>query len=157
MDPASPSASSPARSCYSKISSGSGQVAIRHLVRTALRMRLDRIIVLSGFELPLRVVREQIASALDLIIQQARLEDGSRRVTSVTEVVGMEGDTIVLNEIFKHSPSQQPEDGAERGQAKIVPTGIRPMFEPKLKKAGFNFPPKLFGAEVITLNTSRRR
>ena len=118
--------------------------------------RLETLVLLSGFDLPLNVVREQIASALDLIIQQARLSDGSRKITSVTEVVGMEGDTIVLNEIFKFD--QRNRNGTENGAGPaIVPTGIRPMFEPKLKAAGFNFPPELFGADMVTLNAGRKR
>ena len=118
--------------------------------------RLETLVLLSGFDLPLKVVREQIASALDLIIQQARLSDGSRKITSVTEVVGMEGDTIVLNEIFKFD--QRNRNGTENGAGPaIVPTGIRPMFEPKLKAAGFNFPPELFGADMVTLNAGRKR
>ncbi len=118
--------------------------------------RLETLVLLSGFDLPLKVVREQIASALDLIIQQARLSDGSRKITSVTEVVGMEGDTIVLNEIFKFD--QRNRNGTENGVGPaIVPTGIRPMFEPKLKAAGFNLPPELFGADMVTLNAGRKR
>ena len=118
--------------------------------------RLETLVLLSGFDLPLKVVREQIASALDLIIQQARLSDGSRKITSVTEVVGMEGDTIVLNEIFKFD--QRNRNGTENGAGPaIVPTGIRPMFEPKLKAAGFNLPPELFGADMATLNAGRKR
>jgi len=119
--------------------------------------RLETLVLLAGFDLPLKVVREQIASALDLIIQQARLSDGSRKVTSVTEVVGMEGETIVLNEIFKYD--NQHRNGTENGAPPgIVPTGIRPMFEPRLKAAGFNFPPELFGADMVTtLNAGRKR
>ncbi|MFV2045242.1 MAG: CpaF family protein [Anaerolineales bacterium] len=117
--------------------------------------RLETLVLLSGFDLPLKVVREQIASALDLIIQQARLSDGSRKVTSVTEVIGMEGDTIVLNEIFKQDARSR--NGTENGATGIKATGIRPMFEPKLKAAGFNFPPELFGADLSTLNSSRKR
>jgi len=117
--------------------------------------RLETLVLLSGFDLPLKVVREQIASALDLIIQQARLSDGSRKVTSVTEVIGMEGDTIVLNEIFKKDARSR--NGTENGATGIKATGIRPMFEPKLKAAGFNFPPELFGADLSTLNSSRKR
>ncbi len=118
--------------------------------------RLETLVLLSGFDLPLKVVRAQIASALDLIVQQARLSDGTRKITSVTEVVGMEGDTIVLNEIFKFD--QRNRNGTENGAAPaIVPTGIRPMFEHKLKAAGFNLPPELFGADMVTLNAGRKR
>ena len=117
--------------------------------------RLETLVLLSGFDLPLKVVREQIASALDLIIQQARLPDGSRKVTSVTEVIGMEGETIVLNEIFKHD--MRGRNGTENGTAGLVPTGIRPMFEHRLKAAGFNFPPELFGADLVAFNSPRKR
>lgn len=118
--------------------------------------RLETLVLLSGFDLPLKVVREQIASALDLIVQQARLSDGSRKITSVTEVVGMEGETIILNEIFKID--QRNHNGTENGAGPvIVPTGIRPMFEPRLKAAGFNFPPELFGADMVTLNVGKKR
>ncbi len=118
--------------------------------------RLETLVLLSGFDLPLKVVRAQIASALDLIIQQARMSDGSRKITSVTEVVGIEGETIVLNEIFKFD--QRNHNGTENGAGPaIVPTGIRPMFEPKLKAAGFNFPPELFGADMVTLGAGRKR
>jgi hypothetical protein len=68
----------------------------------------------------------------------------------------MEGDTIVLNEIFKFD--QRNRNGSENGAAPaIVPTGIRPMFEHKLKAAGFNLPPELFGADMVTLNAGRKR
>ena len=118
--------------------------------------RLETLVLLSGFDLPLKVVREQIASALDLIVQQARLSDGSRKITSVTEVVGMEGETIILNEIFKID--QRNHNATENGAGPaIVPTGIRPMFEPRLKAAGFNFPPELFGADMVTLNAGKKR
>ena len=118
--------------------------------------RLETLVLLSGFDLPLKVVREQIASALDLIIQQSRLSDGSRKIISVTEVVGLEGDTIILNEIFKFD--QRNRNGSESGAGPaIVPTGIRPMFEPKLKAAGFNLPPELFGADMVALNAGKKR
>ena len=117
--------------------------------------RLETLVLLSGFDLPLRVVREQIASALDLIIQQARLPDGTRKVTSVTEVIGMEGETIVLNEIFKYDTRGR--NGTENGAPKIEPTGIRPMFDSKLKAAGFTLPPELYGADMATLNAPRRK
>ena len=67
----------------------------------------------------------------------------------------MEGDTIVLNEIFKFD--MQNRNGTENGASGIKPTGIRPMFEPKLKEAGFNLSPELFGADLITLNSNRKR
>jgi pilus assembly protein CpaF len=165
---------------------GKGAVPIRELVRNALRMRPDRIIVgecrsaealdmlqamntghdgsmstghantprdmlarletmvlMAGMDLPLRAIREQIASAVDLIVHQNRLKDGTRKITNITEVQGMEGDVIVMQDIFVFEQT-----GVVEGkiQGKLRPTGIRPKFVEKFEVAGINLPPNVFGS-----------
>lgn len=118
--------------------------------------RMETMSMMSGMELPLKVIREQIASAIDLIVQQTRLKDGSRKVTSVTEVAGMEGDTVTLTDIFKFEQSGIDKDGKILGEMK--PTGIRPLFCPRLEAAGFKLGPEIFGANLSDLlGGSRRR
>ncbi|HET9590725.1 MAG TPA: CpaF family protein [Anaerolineales bacterium] len=104
--------------------------------------RLETMVLMSGMDLPLKVVRQQISSAVDLIIQQTRLKDGSRKVTAITEVVGMEGDTVVLTDIFKFEQTGIGENNKIIGELK--PTGIRPIFGPRLEAAGFKL-----GAEIF--------
>lgn len=108
--------------------------------------RLETMSLMAGLDLPLRVIREQIASAIDLIIQQTRMKDGSRKVTYVTEVSGMEGDTIVMTDIFRFEQTGVSEDGRVLGELK--PSGIRPMFMPRLETAGFKLGPEVFGANL---------
>lgn len=96
--------------------------------------RMETMVLMSGMDLPLKVVRQQIASAVDLIIQQTRLKDGARKVTAITEVVGMEGETVVLTDIFKFEQTGIGPNGKIIGELK--PTGIRPVFGPKLEAAG---------------------
>jgi len=118
--------------------------------------RLETLVLMAGMDLPINVVRKQVASAVDLIVQQTRLKDGSRKVVAVTEVAGMEGDTIVLSDIFKFK-QEGIEDGKILGQTQ--PTGIRPMFAPRLEAAGFKLGAEVFGAniaEMLSANRERR-
>jgi len=116
--------------------------------------RLETMVLMSGMDLPLKVVRQQIASAVDLIIQQTRLKDGSRKVTAITEVVGMEGDTVVMTDVFKFEQTGVGLNGKILGDLKA--TGIRPNFGPKLEAAGFKL-----GAEIFMppggMNLGQRR
>jgi pilus assembly protein CpaF len=176
---------------------GKGEVTIRDLVRNALRMRPERIIVgecrggealdmlqamntghdgslttlhanaprdaisrmetmslMAGLDFPLKVIREQIASAVELIVQVSRLRDGTRRVTAVTEVTGMEGDTVVMQDIFKFSEEGVDADGKVLGQMR--PTGLRPIVTPKLEAAGFRLPAEIFSTG-LQMREQRRR
>jgi pilus assembly protein CpaF len=117
--------------------------------------RLETMTLMAGIELPIRVVREQVASAVDLIVQQSRLRDGSRKVTQITEVAGMEGDTIVLTDIFKFEQTGVNTDGKVLGELK--PTGIRPLFSPRLEAAGFKLRPEVFGVNVAEMLAQGRR
>jgi pilus assembly protein CpaF len=122
--------------------------------------RLETLTLMSGMDLPVRMIREQIASAVDVIVQQSRLTDGSRKVTYVTEVAGMEGDTVVMTDIFKFVQTGVTQTGEVIGE--IRPTGIRPMFMPRLERAGFNLGASIFmrsppkPGEVKTGNLRRR-
>jgi pilus assembly protein CpaF len=108
---------------------GSLTTAHANSPRDALR-RLETMVLMAGMDLPVRAIREQVSSAVDLIIHQARLQDGSRRITHVTEVQGMEGDVIVLQDIFVFDQTGKDENGRIIGIFR--PTGIRPKFMEKL-------------------------
>ncbi len=111
--------------------------------------RLETLILMAGMDMPLKVVRQQIASAVDLIVQQSRLPDGSRKVTAITEVAGMEGETVVLTDIFKFEQTGVTTEGKVLGNLK--PSGIRPLFSPRLENAGFKLGAEVFGANVAEM------
>lgn len=108
--------------------------------------RLETMVMMAGMDLPHRAIREQVCSAVDLIVHQERMRDGSRRVTYVTEVQGMEGDVIVTQDIFVFEQTGI-EDGKIIGRLK--PTGIRPKFSPRLEASGQYLPPSIFGFERV--------
>ncbi|MBM3150770.1 MAG: CpaF family protein [Chloroflexi bacterium] len=117
--------------------------------------RLETLVMMAGMDLPVKVIRQQIASAVDIIVQQTRLKDGSRKVTAITEVAGMEGDTVVLTDIFKYEQTGVDADGKALGELK--PTGIRPLFGPRLEVAGFKLGPEVFGASIADVMERNRR
>ena len=105
--------------------------------------RLETMVLMGGVDLPVRAIREQVAGALDLIIQQARLKDGSRRITAISEVVGMEGDVITLQDLFTFDfAAGRDESGRFRGTS--TATGLRPKFAQDLADLGVDLPPSLF-------------
>jgi pilus assembly protein CpaF len=106
--------------------------------------RLETMVLMSGMDLPVRVIREQVASAIDLIVQQARLRDGTRKVIYVTEVQGMEGDTIVLQDIFRWREMGNDENGKVKGM--LMPTGLIPKFIQRLEDHGQKIDRAMFSA-----------
>jgi pilus assembly protein CpaF len=104
--------------------------------------RLESLVLMAGVDLPVHVVRKQIASSVDLIVQASRLRDGSRKITHVTEIQGLEGENVVLQDVFRFMDKGDGPDGKVMGAHE--PGGIRPKCEAKLKQHGFNFPPSMF-------------
>lgn len=109
--------------------------------------RLETMVLMAGMDLPVRAIREQISSAVDLIVQQNRLKDGSRRITHLTEVLGLEGDTVVLQDIFIYEQKGIDDHGKIVGQFK--PTGIRPKFLNKLESSGIKLPDDTFSEHTF--------
>jgi pilus assembly protein CpaF len=175
---------------------GEGEITIRHLLKNAMHMRPDRIIVgecragealdmlqamttghdgslstghanspkdmlrrletmvlMTGYALPLRAIREQIASAVDLIVHTSRLQDGTRKIVNITEVYGIEDDEILTHDIFAFEQTGI-HDGRIEGQLK--PTGIRPTFMGQFKKSGVTLPPGEYGIPAEDPKNSRR-
>jgi pilus assembly protein CpaF len=104
--------------------------------------RLETMTLMAGMELPVRAIREQVAAAINLVIHQERMRDGSRRVTNITEVAGMEGDIITTMDIFVFEQT-----GYENGKVlgRLRPSGLRPKFMDKIESAGIHLPPSIFG------------
>jgi pilus assembly protein CpaF len=104
--------------------------------------RLETMTLMAGMELPSKAIREQIASAIDVICHQERMRDGTRKITSITEVSGMEGEVITMTDIFVFEQT-----GVENAQimGRLRPTGLRPKFMDKIEAAGINLPPSIFG------------
>jgi pilus assembly protein CpaF len=104
--------------------------------------RLETMCLMAGMDLPLRAIREQVASAVDLICHQSRMRDGTRKVTNITEISGMEGDIITMTDIFVFEQT-----GVENGKiiGRLRPTGLRPKFMDKIEAAGIHLPPSIFG------------
>ena len=107
--------------------------------------RLEVMCLMAGMDLPVRAIREQVASAIDLNIHQDRMRDGSRKIVKITEVQGMEGDVITMSDLFEFEQT-----GLEAGKVigRIRPTGLRPKFIDKIEAAGVHLPPSVFGIGV---------
>jgi pilus assembly protein CpaF len=120
---------------------GSMTTAHANTPRDALS-RVETMCLMAGMDLPVRAIREQAASAIDVIAQQERMRDGTRKVTFITEVSGMEGEVITMTDIFVFEQT-----GMEAGKVvgRLRPTGLRPKFMDKIEAAGINMPPSIFG------------
>ncbi len=117
--------------------------------------RLETLVLMAGFDLPVRAIREQISSAVDLIVQLQRLRDGTRRITHITEVAGMEGDIITLQDVFLFDfAAGVDEHGRFKGELK--PTGVRPKFTQKLADHGIRLGPEMFAPNVAEATGSAR-
>ncbi len=109
--------------------------------------RLETMIMMAGMELPMKAMRQQISSAVDLIIQANRLQGGPRKVTSITEVMNMEQDMIIMQDIFRYKQVGIDQNGRAFGQFEA--TGVRPSFVNRLESAGIKLPSNLFQERVL--------
>jgi len=110
--------------------------------------RLETMVLMAGVDLPVRAIREQVSSALDLVVHQARLRDGSRRVLAVAEVLGMEGDIITLQDVYAFDWNAG-RDAEGRPLGLLRPTGLRPRLTEKLAEHGIHLPPALFATGPV--------
>jgi pilus assembly protein CpaF len=115
--------------------------------------RIETMVLMAGFDLPIRAIRQQVSSALDLIVHLDRLEDGSRRVTAVTEVQRMESDVITLQDIYEFKVDSIASDRTIVGS--LRPTGLRPIFQHKFEKRGIELPTDIFQARPSVLEPRR--
>ena len=104
--------------------------------------RIETMCLMAGMDLPIRAIREQIAGAVDVVCQQERMRDGTRKVTTIAEISGMEGDVITMTDIFVFEQT-----GMENGRivGRLRPTGLRPKFMDKIEATGIHLPPSIFG------------
>jgi pilus assembly protein CpaF len=105
--------------------------------------RIETMVLMAGMDLPVRAIREQIAAAVNLIVQQSRLKDGSRKIINITEVQGMEGDVVVLQDVFEFEQTGLDERGKIVGR--LRPTGVRPKFVELFEQNNIYLPPNIFG------------
>jgi pilus assembly protein CpaF len=104
--------------------------------------RLETMVLMAGMDLPERAIREQIASAINIVIQLSRFADGTRKIVSISEITGMEGNTVVMQDIFVFKRTGVSPDGRILGE--FVPTGVRPKFIDKFKVSGITIPGSIF-------------
>jgi pilus assembly protein CpaF len=115
--------------------------------------RIETMVLMAGYDLPVRAIRQHVSSALDLLVHIDRLEDGSRRVVQVTEVLRMESDVIQLQDIFEFEIQSVAPDRTITGS--LRPTGLRPVFLEKFRKRGIELPQSMFGERVALLDERR--
>jgi pilus assembly protein CpaF len=109
--------------------------------------RLETLVMMAGMDLPVMVIRSQIAAAIHLIVQQSRLKDGSRKVVQVTELQGMEGENVTMQDIFVYrTPGQKDMGYSHEGGGTLEPSGFRPKFVDQFRQYGFNLSGRIFGA-----------
>jgi len=107
--------------------------------------RLETMVLMAGMDLPERAIKEQVASAINVVIQIARLPDGVRKITNISEITGMEGPTVVMQDIFEFDRRGVSKDGKVLGE--FVPTGVRPRFMDRLKMFGIDISSDIFERE----------
>src|SRR5262249_10895488 len=115
-------------------------------VRDALS-RLETMIMMNGFELPVKAMRQQISSAIDIVIQANRLQGGPRKITSICEVMNMEQDVIIMQEIFRYRQLGVDQNGRAYGQFEA--TGVRPTFVARLEQKGVKLPSNVFAERIL--------